>query len=182
MVVNGSAKEIRDVCQHLLAGRDHSKKELLQKLASKNYGRDSALAVIDELASEGWQDDLRYAESYARSRILKGYGPVRIAYELRQNGVDITRDGVYAANLPGAGAAIARHSGAEAEAFDLEAVVKEAAGSWMALLEQVYCKKYRQDKELEAGEWAKRSRFLCQRGFTGAMIADLFEHLNIKLI
>ena len=177
--MDSSAKEIRDICQRLLAGREHSKKELLQKLALKGYERDSALAIIDELAKAGWQDDLRYAEGYARSRILKGYGPVRIAYELRQNGVDIARDSVYAASLPGAGAAIADRAGAGTEAFDLEAVVKEVAGSWMAVLEQVYSKKYGRDTRLDAKELAKRSRFLFQRGFTGAMISALCEHLNI---
>lgn len=167
--MNEDAKAVRDACLRLLTGRDHSKQELLQKLAAKGYDRDIALAVIEELADEGWQDDLRYAESYARSRILKGYGPVRIAYELRQNGIDITRDGVYAANLSGAGD----------KAFNLDDIVKEVAGSWMALLEQVYSKKYGREKRLDAGERAKSSRFLCQRGFTGDMITALFKHLNI---
>ncbi len=201
--MNDEAKVVRDACLRLLTGRDHSKQELLQKLTVKGYDREIVLAVIDELAAEGWQDDLRYAKSYARSRILKGYGPVRIIYELRQNGIDITRDGVYAANLPGAGAAITRDgvyaanlpgagaaitrngvyaanlSGAGDKAFNLDEIVKEAAGSWMALLEQVYSKKYGREKRLDASERAKRSRFLCQRGFTGSMISALFKHLNI---
>lgn len=167
--MSSCVKEIKTVSLRLLAGRDHSKKELLQKLVLKGFERDSALVVIDELALEGWQDDLRYAESYARSRILKGYGPVRIVYELRQNGVDITRDGVYAVNLPAAGS----------ESFSLEEIVKTTAGSWMAVLEQLYRKKYGPDKRLNVGEWAKRCRFLMQRGFTQSMISALSEQLNI---
>lgn len=167
--MNSSAKEIRDACLRLLAVRDHSKKELLQKLTVKGCQRDAVLAVIDELAEKGWQDDSRYAESYARSRILKGYGPVRIAYELRQNGVNIGLDSSYQANS------------STVDGFDLDETVRIAAGGWMDLIEKVYSKKYGRESVLDSGEWAKRSRFLLQRGFTVAMISELFEHLNIKL-
>jgi regulatory protein len=153
--VDNPAKEIKDVCLRLLAGREHSKKELLQKLTVKGFDKDMALAVINELAQEGWQDDCRYAENYARSRILKGYGPVLINYELQQNGVDL-------------------------ETVNLEEIVQATAGSWMALLEQVYRKKFGQnDKLLDMKEWGKRSRFLMQRGFTGAMLSEFFKHLKI---
>ncbi len=102
----------------MLARREHSQKELLNKLLLKGFDKDDILAVIDELAQQGWQSDSRYAESYTRHRIQKGYGPVLIAYELRQNGID---------------------------AVNLEDIVQKAAGSWMELLEQVYTKKYGHD-------------------------------------
>ncbi|TAN68908.1 MAG: regulatory protein RecX [Methylobacter sp.] len=148
-------KEIKEVCLRLLARREHSQKELLAKLALRGFDRDDALPVIDELAEQGWQDDLRYAESYARFRIQKGYGPIRVDYELKQNGITV---------------------------FDLDGIVQKEAGSWMELLEQVYRKKYPHDTVLERNEWAKRSRFLLQRGFSGAMIGALFDHLNINTI
>lgn len=149
------AKEIEGVCLRLLARREHSRQELLAKLALRGFDRDDALPVIDKLAEHGWQDDLRYAESYARFRIQKGYGPIRVSYELKQNGI---------------------------AAFDLEGIVQEEAGSWMALLEQVYSKKYSHDTVLERNEWAKRSRFLLHRGFSGAMISALFDELNIRFL
>ncbi len=149
------AKEIEGVCLRLLARREHSRQELLAKLALRGFDRDDALPVIDELAEHGWQDDLRYAESYARFRIQKGYGPIRVSYELKQNGI---------------------------AAFDLEGIVQEEAGSWMALLEQVYSKKYSHDTVLERNEWAKRSRFLLHRGFSGAMISALFDELSIRFL
>jgi regulatory protein len=149
------AKEIRVFCLRLLAGREHSKKELLQKLTLRGVDKNEALTVIDDLAKEGWQDDCRYAENFARSRLLKGYGPVRIAFELQQNGVDL-------------------------QTVNLEEIVKAVAGSWMDLLEQVYRKKFGQDDNLlDMKEWAKRSRFLMQRGFTGAMLSEFFRHLKI---
>ena len=138
-----------------MARREHSQKELLAKLALRGFDKDDALPVIDELAEQGWQDDLRYAESYARFRILKGYGPIRVSYELSQNGI---------------------------AAIDLDAIVQIEASSWMALLEQVYRKKYSHDTLLERNEWAKRSRFLLHRGFSGAMIGALFDQLNIRFL
>jgi len=149
------AKEIQEVCLRLLARREHSQKELLDKLALRGYDKDDVLPVIDELVEQGWQDDLRYAESYARFRIRKGYGPIRVSYELKQNGI---------------------------AALDLEDIVHEEAGGWMALLEQVYSKKYPDDAVLDRNEWAKRSRFLLHRGFSGAMISALFDELNIKFL
>ncbi|NOT12709.1 MAG: regulatory protein RecX [Methylococcaceae bacterium] len=149
-------KQVTDVCLRLLALREHSKQELLQKLTVKGFNKDIALAVIDELAQEGWQDDQRYAEVYARSRILKGFGPVRISYELQQNGIDIN-----------------------AVSLNLEEIVQEAAGSWMNLLEQVYSKKFGHGHQPDFNEWAIRSRFLMQRGFSGAMIRSFYEQLTI---
>ena len=161
--MSSSAEEIKNACLRLLAAREHSRKELLQKLTVKGYRRDTVLAVIDELAEQGWQNDRRYAESYARSRILKGYGPLRIAYELRQNGVAISVDDDY------------RAGSSNAEGFDLDAIVQTAAGGWLDLMEKVYRKKYGHAKAPDAKERAKRSRFLLQRGFTAAMISELFE-------
>ena len=151
--INRVSKEIKESCLRLLARREHSQKELLNKLLVKGLAKDDILAVVEELALQGWQSDLRYAESYARHRIQKGYGPVSVAYELRQNGVD---------------------------AVNLEDIVQQVAGSWMELLEQVYTKKYGHDLLLDRIEWAKRSRFLLHRGFSGAMISALFDQLNIK--
>jgi len=147
-------KAIRDAALRLLARREHSRKELVNKLALKGYGRDEAMAVVDELVRQGWQNDQRYAECYARNRIQKGYGPVRVEYELRQNGID---------------------------PVNLDDIVGQVAGSWMDVLEQVYSKKFRHVPVLDRNEWAKRSRFLVQRGFSGDMISALLDQLNISL-
>ncbi|TRW96102.1 regulatory protein RecX [Candidatus Methylobacter oryzae] len=149
------AQEIQEICLRLLAQREHSRKELLNKLALRGFSREDAQPVIDELAGQGWQDDLRYAESYARSRIQKGYGPIRVSYELSQNGI---------------------------ASFDLEHIVQEEAGGWVELLEQVYSKKYGRDTVLDRNEWARRGRFLLHRGFSGAMVSALFDELNIRFL
>jgi regulatory protein len=156
------AREIKKICMSLLARRDHCKKELLAKVSAKGFDAELSRSVLDSLGREGWLDDSRYAESYARSRILKGYGPARIAHELHQQGIEADS---------GAGAFI-----------NLDDVARTEAGGWLEVLEQVYRKKYRQEKRMTFDEWAKRSRFLRQRGFTASMIKVLQQQLNIKLI
>jgi regulatory protein len=148
------ANEIKDICLRLLARREHSQKELLNKLALRGFNKDEILPVLRELAEQGWQDDLRYAENYARFRILKGYGPLRVNYELLQNGIT---------------------------GVDLDKLVHTEAESWPERLAQVYKKKYTHELALERKEWAKRSRFLLYRGFSGEMISALLAHLAIKL-
>lgn len=147
-------KEIKVICLRLLAGRDHSQQELIAKLAMKGFDRIESQLIIDDLAAKGCQSDNRFAESYARSRIRKGFGPIKISYELQQRGIEFC---------------------------DLNAVVMELADGWFHILERVYEKKYSNDSLLMDTEWLKRSRFLQQRGFSGDMIEKLFLNLNISL-
>ena len=153
MIDYESQKEIRRICLGLLTRREYSQQELLIKLVIKGFEQLDSQSVIDDLVNEGWQSDDRFAEAYARYRIKKGYGPIKISYELRQRGI---------------------------EAFDLEWVVLDLAESWFELLEQVYDKKYAGNNAISFKEWPKRIRFLQQRGFSGDMIKQLFKHLNLK--
>lgn len=72
----------------LLTRREHSRKELSRKLAAKGIAGDDVEAVVARLASAGWQDDVRFAESRVRSRVSGGYGPLHIRAELATHGLD----------------------------------------------------------------------------------------------
>jgi len=146
-------RDAREKCLELLARREHSQKQLVDKLTLKGYPIDLVEDIVCQLAEQGLQNDFRFAECYSRQRIEKGYGPLRIQYELQQKGV---------------------------EGFALDEVIEESAGSWDGLLKQVYLRKYSGDKMLTRQEWAKRSRFLQQRGFSSEMIMNLFKQLAIK--
>lgn len=151
--------DIKAIALRYLAMREHSQKELVDKIQAKGFAKPDILPVLAELAEQGWQSDARYAESYARFRIRKGFGPLAIAYELQQHGI---------------------------KGVDLDAIMGDLADSWLALLVQVYAKKYRPGsagaERLSRNEWAKRGRFLLQRGFSGESVATLLDHLNITLI
>lgn len=142
---------IKATCLRLLARREYSHKELLTKLQLKGFSPKDCIPVIEQLAQQNWQSDERYAESYARHRLQQGYGPIAINFELSCNGI---------------------------LDFNLDAVVSSLAGSWQTHLQQVYLKKYRNVKPLNASEYAKRSRFLLHRGFPSSLVNQLLNHLN----
>ncbi len=151
-MVNEINKEVKASCLRLLARREHSQKELFNKLMTKGYSKENIENVVTELAEQDLQNDCRFMESYARHRIAKGYGPVRIKYELQQKGI---------------------------EDYDLGSIVEETAGSWAEQLNNIYTRKYQGACSITRQEWAKRSRFLQHRGFSSEMIMNLFKQLAI---
>ncbi|TXL21869.1 RecX family transcriptional regulator [Methylococcaceae bacterium HT2] len=148
-----SCKAIKEACLRYLMRREHSQQELLQKVSAKGFVKQDIEQVIDELIDQGLQSDARFAESYARSRVHKGFGPLRIQAELQQRGV--------------------RHC-----PFDM--AVEDIAGSWQELLEQVYIKKYGNETALDHKQKANRSRFLQQRGFPHELVHHLFKQLSLS--
>jgi regulatory protein len=145
------SKEIKKICLRLLTRREYSQKELRDKLAIKGFDRCQSQSVIDGLIEQGWQSDQRFAESYARHRIKKGFGPVKIEYEIFQRGV---------------------------ENIDLDEVLLDLAKDWFEIIEQVYSKKYAVTQVVTQVEKIKRSRFLFQRGFSGEMIMKFFQSIE----
>lgn len=145
---------IRQTCMRLLAMREHSQVELIQKLQLRGFASPEIDRVLQEMAENGWQDNQRYAESYARQRINKGYGPLKIAYELRSKGI---------------------------VDFDLDEFADEIAGGWQSCLLNLYQHKFDNKQNLSRQEWLKRCRFLQQRGFSPGLIRQLSTQLKLKL-
>ncbi len=128
----------------LLARREHSRRELLQKLSRRFPDRDAVAEAVDRLAQEGLQSDERFALSFTRERVLRGQGPGRILQELRQRGV--------------------------ASAFADEAlrtVVQDEGETWHSLAEAALTKRYGSAAltGLDPEERVRRLRFLHRRGF-----------------
>ncbi len=78
----------RATALRLLARREHSRQELSLKLRQRKIPADIIGSVLDEYENEGWLDDNRFADVYARQRMDLGYGPLRILGELQQRGVN----------------------------------------------------------------------------------------------
>ncbi|MFY2764366.1 regulatory protein RecX [Arenimonas sp. MALMAid1274] len=72
----------------LLVRREHSRRDLKRKLGLRGADSAEADAAIEKLAGLGFQDDARFASSFARDRASAGYGPVRIRQELAGHGLD----------------------------------------------------------------------------------------------
>lgn len=77
----------RSAALRLLARREHSRLELTLKLRQRKLPGEIIEAVLDEYEQEGWLDDDRFADVYARQRMDLGYGPLLILGELQQRGV-----------------------------------------------------------------------------------------------
>lgn len=137
------ASSAKHVAVRLLARREHSAEEICQKLAKREFEADEIATALVELQRGGWQSDERFADAYIRSRRLKGFGPVRIAAELRERGVaeEIT-----------------------------QRYLSEDDDIWWQTIEQEYRKKYRGSRFDDYREKARRMRFLQHRGFSLAQI------------
>ena len=144
---------VKTICLKLLALREHSRQELVRKLSAKGYAQEFIKPVLDELATERWQSDQRYADSYARQRSQKGFGYTRINYELKQRGI----------------------SNESVNRFKEELQANECE-----VLRQLYLKKYSDEPIIDRREWAKRFRFLLHRGFSADTINTLLRELQIK--
>ncbi|MEO9523568.1 regulatory protein RecX [Marinobacter alexandrii] len=80
----------RSAALRLLARREHSRLELSLKLRQRKIESAIIEQVLDDYEDEGWLDDDRFADVYARQRMDIGYGPLRILGELQQRGVHRT--------------------------------------------------------------------------------------------
>ncbi len=135
----------------LLARRDHSKKELAQKL-SKKFTLDfrELEILLEALVSSGYQDDLRFAENYTRSRLRKGFGPERIRLELKQKGVSN-------------------------EVID--EILRSSDWQWLEAAESVLKKKYAKIPS-DLKEKAQQSHFLRYRGFNSDQVRAVFDGIQ----
>jgi len=78
---------IRKKIMDFLSRREHSKKEIMNKLYRRVNSVELLEAEVEVLTQEGLLNDKRFAEQYIYSRENKGIGPKRIKNELREKGV-----------------------------------------------------------------------------------------------
>jgi regulatory protein len=71
-----------------LARREHGFLELVTKLKEKGFSELLSHETVLKLKEEDLQSDERYAEMIVNVRSARGYGPLRIAYELKIKGIE----------------------------------------------------------------------------------------------
>ena len=125
----------------LLARREHSRQEMLQKMLVKGFESELIISNIDDFIEHDWQSDLRYAEMLLRSRILKCHGPVKIKMELKQKGISA----------------------------DIIQQCLDKEFNWLELATEALNKRF-SDTPTNQKENNKQFRFLQQRGFTHEQI------------
>jgi regulatory protein len=73
---------------NLLARRDHTSRELADKLAARGFDRDTCRAAVARCRQLGYLDDARTAEIMAGALRRRGLGVHRIRARLREKGID----------------------------------------------------------------------------------------------
>jgi regulatory protein len=132
-------RRARESAVRILGRREHSQKELIRKLKQRAFDE----AVIDEtlawLLEHGLLNEQRFSSEYVRSRIGRGYGPLRILQELRERGIDD-----------------------EAAKMAMDAAEQD----WWEAAAEVRHRKFGALIPTELSEIAKQQRFLQYRGFS----------------
>jgi regulatory protein len=132
----------------LLAMREHSEHNLLNKLIDKGLDETLCKQQIEQFKEKNIQSDGRFAEALIRGRARKGQGEVRIRAELHEH--KISAD-IY------------------------QPVFAELAIDWFELAERVLLKKYKTPALDDWKEQQKRQRFLQYRGFSMEQIKFAME-------
>ena len=122
----------------LLVRREHSRRELQRKLQVKGADPGEAELALDKLVGQGFQDDARYAQAFARSRAHAGYGPVRIRAEL---------------------------SGHRLDTEQIQAALDACETDWTASAREIVARRCRPEELAESGKRRKVIEFLLRRGF-----------------
>jgi regulatory protein len=130
--------EARKKAMDYLARREYGQQELERKLSKAGFDSEVAVAAVDQLRSDGLQDDRRFTEAFARSRVSQGKGPARVRVDLGERGV--------------AGGLV-------------DDVLAKMSVDWFAQAAEVRIKKFGPDAPVDFKEKARQMRFLQYRGF-----------------
>lgn len=132
------ARTANEIAIDALSRREHSVHEMRLKLKRKGIEEADAEKSLEQLVKNNLLSDERFSESYINMRKRRGYGPLRIAQELRERGVS---DELFSDMLD-------QHN-----------------PEWRVVMQQQYVKKYGQELAQEYTEKAKRAKYLQSRGF-----------------
>lgn len=82
-----SSESLRSRALGLLARREHSRAELQRKLSPHTEDAQELIDLLDDFTRRGWLSDARFAEALVHDKQAK-FGTSRLAYELRERGVE----------------------------------------------------------------------------------------------
>ncbi len=139
--------DIRFAAMNLLARREHTVKELIQKLSRRFPDTPLLQSEIQRLADENLQSDERFAENYVSYRSGLGFGLMHIRQDMRQRGLTD---------------------------FEISLALERAEVDWKVIAEKVYHKKFGELPAADIKEKAKRVRFMQYRGFCNDEYQHLF--------
>jgi len=131
--------DIRFAAMNLLARREHTRRELCQKLQRRFPDPAQVNTEVQRLRDENLQSDERFAENFVVYRSGLGFGLMHIRQDMRQRGLS------------------------DAEIAE---AVERAEISWASLAEKVYRKKFGESSAEDIKARARRVRYMQYRGFS----------------
>ncbi len=140
-------ERVRNSALGSLTRREHSRTELRRKLTKRCEEPEIVEETLNWLTDLGYLDDQRFTEMFIRNSIGNGRGPVRIAHELRQKGID--------------GASI-------------EQALEASETDWTELASEVLKRKFPSPPQ-DLKEKAKQVRYLQYRGFQPDQVFSQFD-------
>jgi len=127
-----------------LAMREHSRKEIRNKLAVKKYVEGVDIdKLLNELEDKNYLNEERFVESFIRYRSGRGQGIIKISNELRQRGINASM---------------------------ISYALQEADLDWLQLAKEQREKKFGLQIPDDFKEKARQMRFLSGRGFDSECI------------
>ena len=140
-------KAIYNKALDIISRREHSQKELTDKLAKKYDIPELINSVIHNLIEKNLLNDLRFSQAYVVARKRKGFGPKKIGYELVSRGVN---------------------ENTASEVIDAE-------GGWNEAALKAFNKKFKAGIGEDFKEQNKQKVFLQNRGFSFQEIDSVFN-------
>ena len=133
-----NSADVRFSAMNFLARREHTQKELIQKLKRRFPDTPLVASEVQRLSDENLQSDERFAEEFVRYRSGLGFGLMHIRQDMRQRGLS------------------------DAEIL---LAIEKAEIDWRAIAERVLLKKFGEIPAADIKEKARRVRFMQYRGF-----------------
>ena len=130
----------------LLSRREHSSKEIREKLLLRFDDKVIINSVITKLEENNLINDTRFAEAYVSSRKRKGFGPKKISFELLLKGVSES-----VANR-----------------------IIDEEGGWKRAAKLAFTKKFKNGLSSDVKNSLKQKSFLKNRGFGFKEIESVF--------
>jgi regulatory protein len=138
-----AALSIEAAAVRFLAVREHSTRELRDKLNARFADTVLVEQVLADLQQRNLLSDERFTEQYVAQRSRKGYGPLRIRAELAERGID---GGL------------------------IDSWLDPSPRAWAEQMREVACQRFGDAVAGDRKEQARRARFLQYRGFPESLI------------
>ena len=143
-----TTRSARNTAMDLMSRREHSRRQLQEKLRQKGFESDAVNEALDQLQAENLLSDERFAETYLHQRMQRGFGPLRIRQELKEKGVD---------------------------AATVQILMEACEQDWQQLMQQQRIKRFGMEIPQDYREMTKQARFLQNRGFSPDAVMRLFR-------